>query len=110
MICAGDLVQGWMGRAGIAIEKTDPPTPDEFGPELGCPFSELRDKTTWWSVALFGGDVSKSPQPLTDSWGRANGAVLRMAIRHGKPCVRGQLGALLVLAESDKSAECRTAP
>ena len=108
MICAGDVVQDWMGRAGIAIERTDPPTPDELGPEMVGPLGELREKTPWWSVALFGGDVSRSPQTLTESWGRASEAVLRMATKRCNPSVRSQLGALLALAESDKSPECRS--
>jgi hypothetical protein len=107
MICAGDLVQDWMGRPGIAIEKTDPPTLDAFGPVFGSPLSELGEETTWWSVALIEGGVCNSPQSLTDSWGRAGKAALRMATKHCRPSVRSQLDALLALPESDRSAECR---
>jgi hypothetical protein len=110
MICSGDLVQDWMGRPGIAIEKTDPPAPDELCPGFGRRLCELEEETTWWSIALFEGSVCKSPQLLTDSRGRAGNRVLKMAGKLCRPSVKNRLDVLLALRESGKRIECGTAP
>ena len=106
MICTGDLVQDWQGRAGIAVATADPPATDKFRPILGSNFDELPEKTTWWSVALFSGAVVNSPTPLTYSWGRASRAILLMATRRCEDSVRGRLAELVELEESGKGAEC----
>ena len=44
MICTGDLVQDWQGRAGIAVATADPPATDKIRPEVGSHFDDLRIK------------------------------------------------------------------
>lgn len=106
MICSGDLVQDWLGRAGIAVATTGAPTPDELRPVLDSKLDDLPEKTTWWSVALFSGAVVDSPTPLTYSWGRAGREVLRMATRHCEPGVRNRLTELIESEEPGKGPEC----
>ncbi len=106
MICTGDLVQDWQGRAGIAVATADSAATDKFSPMLGSHFDELPEKTTWWSVALFSGGVVNSPTPLTYSWGRAGRAILLMATRRCEDSVRGRLTELVQLEGSGKGTEC----
>ena len=65
MICKGDLVQDWQGRAGIAVATAGPPATDRIPPIVGSHFDNFTENTTWWSVALFSGAVVNSPTPLS---------------------------------------------
>ncbi len=107
MICTGDLVQDWQGRAGIAVATAGPPATDKISPIVGSHFDDFLENTTWWSVALFSGAVVNSPTPLTYSWGRAGRAILLMATRRCEDSVRGRLAELVELEESEKGTECR---
>lgn len=95
MICSGDFVQDWNGRAGIAIEKTSPPEIEKYHPFFDWALTRLPEKTTWWTVALFSGEVTNSPEPLTDSHARSGKAVLRLALRCSDPRIRSQISAFL---------------
>jgi hypothetical protein len=106
MICKGDLVQDWLGRAGIAVATTGAPAVNKPDDALDWKLSELPERTTWWSVALFSGAVVDSPTPLTYSWGRAGRDVLLMATRHCEPGVRNRLAELIELEESGTGPEC----
>jgi len=107
MICTGDLVQDWQGRAGIAVAAADSSATDKFRPILGSRLDDLPEETSWWSVALFSGAVVNSPTPLTYSWGRAGRAILIMATRRCEDSVRGRLAELMELEESGKGTECK---
>jgi hypothetical protein len=106
MICKGDLVQDWLGRAGIAVAMTGAPATDDLQQALDSKISDLPERTTWWSVALFSGAVVDSPTPLTYSWGSAGREVLSMATRHCEPGVRNRLAELIELEGSGKGPEC----
>jgi len=95
MILQGDFVLDWMGRAGIAIDKTSPPECKELDPLFDGPLKEMRETQAWWLVALFSGPVVKSPEALTDSHGKATVKVLRWALRRWEPHVRSRVGSLL---------------
>lgn len=106
MICTGDLVQDWQGRAGIAVATADPPATVKIPAAVGSHFDDLLEKTTWWSVALFSGAVVNSPTPLTYSWGRAGREILLMATRRCEDSVRGRLAELVELEESGTGTDC----
>ena len=105
MICSGDFVQDWNGRAGIAIEKTSPPEIATYHPFFDWTLTRLPEKTIWWTVALFSGEVTKSPEPLTDSHGRSGNAVLRLAVRCSDPRIRSRISAFLDRKIPDSTCE-----
>jgi hypothetical protein len=95
MILEGDFVLDWMGRAGIAIDKTAPPDLDRLNPIFDRRLKEMRETETWWLVALFSGSVVKSPELLTDSHGKATVGILRWAVRRCAPYIRSRLDSIL---------------
>jgi hypothetical protein len=95
MILEGDLVLDWMGRIGVTIDKTNPPDCGEMDPIFDQSLKELRETETWWLVALFSGSVVKSPELLTESYGKAKVEVLRWAFRRCEPNICSLLATLL---------------
>jgi len=104
MICKGDLVQDWMGRAGIALGHCDPPGNEDCEPYMNRVRLHQEKAQNWWSIYLFSGAVAKSPEPAIDSWGPATKAVLLWAIKRAERSV--QLTLANLLDPEDKNQYC----
>jgi hypothetical protein len=103
MISKGDLVQDWMGRAGIALGHCDPPENGDCEPYMQRVRLQHEQALRWWSIYLFSGAVAKSPEPAMDSWGPATKAVLLWAINRAERSVQLLLANLL---DPEEQSEC----
>ncbi len=95
MIRKGDLVQDWIGRAGIALGPCDPPEEKDCEEDLERVKLHYGKSLKWWSIHLFSGTIVKSPEPGTDSWGAVSKPLLHWAINRSGGPVRWLLFALL---------------
>ncbi len=95
MIRKGDLVQDWIGRAGIALGPCDPPEKKDYDEYLERVKLHHGESLRWWSIYLFSGTIVKSPEPGTDSWGPVSKPLLHWAINRSGGTVQLPLFALL---------------
>ncbi len=100
MIHKGDLVQDWLGRAGIALEFCDPPEIKDCDEDLERVKLHYGKSFRWRCIHLFSGTIVSSPEPATDSWGPASKPLLEWATnRSGGPSKLP----LLALLKSEES-------